>query len=195
MGRMVSASMFLLTILVILGVPGEGAAQHFLSPGAAPGLVQALNVAGLESIAAADPAEPGTFVAALHLQGSLMLVVSARHPSVEALTQRIAARQYRDVYLDLQGTPTPQHKFFVQDSGADGIANARSEGGGVDVLYEDGVTQTLFNGQPKAQKLTPAQYSSRLAAADARYAHLLTLLTAAAREEPAAPSRAQATNR
>jgi hypothetical protein len=41
------------------------------------------------------------------------------------LTHRISARQYRDVYLDLQGTPIPQHKFFVQDSGADGISSAR----------------------------------------------------------------------
>jgi hypothetical protein len=190
MGCTLSSSIFLLVILVILGFSGEGAAQHFLSPEAAPGLVRALDVAGLESIAAADPAEPGTFVAALHVPGGLMLVVSARHPSVEGLTHRIAARQYRDVYLDLQGTPTPQHKFFVQDSGADGISNARSEGGGVDVLYEDGVTQTLFNGEPKAQKLSPAQYAARLAAADARYARLLTLLTAAAREEPAAPKGA-----
>ena len=192
MGCTTSSSMFMLAILVIFASPREGAAQHLLSREAAPGLVRALDVAGLESIAAADPAEPGTFVAALHLQGSMMLVVRAHHPSVEALTERIAARQYRDVYLDLQGTPTPQHKFFVQDSGADGISNARSEG--VDVLYEDGVTQTLFNGQPKAQKLTPAQYGTRLAAADARYARLLTLLTAAARQEPAAP-KAQAINR
>jgi hypothetical protein len=190
MGRTVSSSTLLLTILVSLGVAGEGTAQHFLSPEAAPGLVQALDVAGLESIAVADPAEPGTFVAALHVPGGLMLVVSARHPSVEGLTQRIAARQYRDVYLDLQGTPTPQHKFFVQDSGADGLSNARSEGGGVDVLYEDGVTQTLFNGQPRAQKLTPAQYAARLAATDARYGRLLTLLTAAVRQAAAAPKNA-----
>ena len=190
MGRMVSSSTLLLTILVILGFPGEGAAQRLLSPEAARELVRALEVAELEVIAAADPAESGTFVAALHVRGGQLLVVSARHPSVEGLTHRIAARQYRDVYLDLQGTPTPQHKFFVQDSGADGISNARPEGGGVDVLYEDGVSQTLFNGEPKAQKLKPAQYAARLVAADARYARLLTLLTAAAREEPRAPKNA-----
>lgn len=195
MGCTTSSSMFMLAMLVILGIPGEGAAQHFSSPEAAPGLVRALDVAGLESIAAADPAEPGTFVAALHVPGGLLLVVSARHPSVEALTHRIAAHQYRDVYLDLQGTPTPQHKFFVQDSGADGISNARPEGGGVDVLYEDGKTQTLFNGDPKAQKLTPAQYGARLTATDVRYARLLTLLTAAVREVLAAPKGAGGSNR
>src|SRR5688572_4276893 len=165
MGRILSSSTLLLTILAILGFSGEGAAQRLLSPEAARELVRALDSAGREDIATVvDSADTGTFVAALHVPGGLMLVVSARHPSVEGLAHRIAARQYRDVYLDLQGTPTPQHKFFVQDSGADGIANARPEGGGVDVLYEDDVTQTLFNGQPKAQKLTPAEYAARLAA-------------------------------
>jgi hypothetical protein len=187
MGRILSSSTLLWTILAILGFSGEGAAQRLLSPEAARELVRALDSAGREDIATVDSADSGTFVAALHVPGGLMLVVSARHPSVEGLTHRIAARQYRDVYLDLQGTPTPQHKFFVQDSGADGISNARPEGGGVDVLYEDDVTQTLFNGQPKAQKLTPAEYAARLAATDARYASLLTLLTAAAREEARAP--------
>jgi hypothetical protein len=172
-------STLLLAALMIAIFPREGAAQGFLSPEAAHGLVRALDDAGLEAIAAGDPTEPGTFVAAMYVRGSQMLVVSARHPSVEALAHRIAARQYREVYLDLQGTPTPQHKFFVQDSGADGISKASPEGGGVDVLYEDGIRQTLFNGKPKDQKLTPAQYASRLTSADARYAHLLTVLIAA----------------
>ena len=185
MGRRSSWTL-LLTTLAIFGFPGEGAAQRFLSPEAAREFIRALDLANLESIAAADPAEAGTFVAALHVQGSQLLVVSARHPSVDGLTHRVASRQYRDVYLDLQGTPTPQRKFFVQDSGADGVSNARPEAGGFDVLYEDGVTQTLFNGEPKDQKLTSAQYAARLADADARYARLLMLLTAAAREEPAA---------
>jgi hypothetical protein len=184
MGRTLPSATLVLSFAIV-GLPGKGAAQHLLSPEAARELARALDVAGLESIAAADSAEPGAFVAALHIRGAQMLVVSARHPSVEGLTRRITGRQYRDVYLDLQGTPTTQGKFFVQDSGADGISNARPQSGGVDVLYEDGVRQTLFNGEPKAQKLSPAEYSARLAAADARYAHLLTLLTAAAREATA----------
>jgi hypothetical protein len=186
MGRTLSSSTLLLATLMIVVLPRDGPAQGFLSPEAVRGLVRALDDAGLETIAAEDPTEPGTFVAAMYVRGAQMLLVSSRHPSVEALAHRIAARQYRDVYLDLQGTPTPQHKFFVQDSGADGMSNA-PEGGGVDVLYEDEVTQTLFNGKPKAQNLTAAQYSARLASADARYARLLTVLTAAIREQPRPP--------
>ena len=186
MGCTLSSSTLLLAAWMIVAFQCEGAAQGFLSPEAVRGLVRALDDAGLETIAAGDPAEPGTFVAAMYIRGGQMLLVSSRHPSADAVAQRIAARQYRDVYLDLQGTPTPQHKFFVQDSGADGMSNAL-EGSGVDVLYEDGVTQTLFNGKPKPQNLTAAQYAARLAAADARYARLLAVLTVALREQPRAP--------
>jgi hypothetical protein len=183
MARTLSSARLLLTgVCLIVGFPCEGAAQRLLSPEAARELVRALDAKGLESIAAADPAEPGTFVAALHIPGGQMLVVSARHPSVDGLTHRIAGGQYRDVYLDLQGTPTPERMFFVQDSGADGLSNARVESSGVDVLYEDGARQTLFNGEPKPQQLTQTQYTARLAEADARYAHLLMLLTTAARK-------------
>jgi len=115
MKRMAPVLLALLTAGSILG------AQKWASGDAARGLVTALDRLGLEAIAAADPSEPGTFVAALKIQGGRLLVVQARHPSVDGLLQRLAARQYRDVYLDLQGTPTQKGKFFVQDAGANGI--------------------------------------------------------------------------
>ena len=157
-------------------------AQTFASGDAARELMSSLERLGLEAIATVDPAEPGVFVAALKIQGGRLLVVQARHPSVDGLLQRLAARQYRDVYLDLQGTPTREGKVFVQDAGADGIFSTLPGSVDVDVLYEDGQRQTLFNGDVKTQHLTAAEYDARLAAADARYARLLTLLTSALRE-------------
>jgi hypothetical protein len=88
-------------------------------------------------------------------------------------------RQYKDAYLDLQATPTPEGKFFVQDSRGDGILSALPDSGDVDVLYEDGVRGTRFNGDFDGQGLTRAAYDAKLAAADAEYARLLRLLTAA----------------
>lgn len=186
MRHRLSSSVLLFAALSVSAWPAAVGAQSLASSPAARELVKALTTAGLDAIATVDPTEPGTFVAALHVPGAQLLVVSARHPSDAAVAHRIAARQHRDVYLDLQGTPTPQRKFFVQDSGADGISDARKGSGGVDILYEDGVTQTLFNGEPKAQKLSAAQYEAKLAAADSRYARHLTLLTAAVRETTAA---------
>ena len=178
----------LLTIVLVLPVRAEVPAPAFLSADAARELAYALDGSGLNAIAAADPEEPGQFVAALYIPGGQLLVVSAQHPSAEGIRHRLAMRQYREVYLDLQGTPTPQNKFFVQDARADGILSALPGSGDVDVLYEDGVRQTLFNGDVKAQRLTPAEYDAKLAAADARYARLLKLLTAAVHQDAQAKS-------
>jgi hypothetical protein len=108
-----------------------------------------------------------------------LLVVRARYPSIEGVRHRISMRQYRETYLDLQATPTAEGKFFVQDAGADGIVSARRGSGDVDVLYEDGVRGTLFNGDVDGQSLTRASYDGTLTAADAEYARLLKLLMGA----------------
>jgi hypothetical protein len=176
MNRMALALLALLTAGSMLG------AETLASGDAAHGLITALDRLGLEAVAAVDPTEPATFVAALKIQGGRLLVVQARHPSVDGLLQRLAARQYRDVYLDLQGTPTQKGKFFVQDAGANGILTTLPGSVEVDVLYEDGQRQTLFNGDLVAQHVTAAEYEARLAAADVRYARLLTVLTSALRE-------------
>lgn len=172
----------LLTTVLVATIGVDLPARSFLSADAAGNLVWALDQSGLNAIAVADPEEPGRFVAALYIPGGQLLVVSAHHPSVDGITHRLAMRQYREVYLDLQGTPTPQNKFFVQDARADGILSAVPGSGDVDVLYEDGVRQTLFNGDIEAQHLTSAEYNAKLAAADARYARLLKLLTSAAHQ-------------
>jgi len=117
-----------------------------------------------------------------------MLVVSAEHPWATLLRQKIARGAYRDVYLDLQGTPTPKGKFFVQDAGADGIRDGHA--GVVDAVYEDGTRQTLFD-RALARELPGAAYDSALAAADARYNQALTTLLGAIRALPAAPGSDQ----
>jgi hypothetical protein len=167
-------------------------ARAFASSEAARELVEILDGRGLNAIATSDPMEPGTFVAALYVPGSQLLVVRARHPSLEGVLHRISMSEYREVYLDLHGSPTPKGKFFVHDSGADGILSAVPGSGDVDVLYEDGVRQTLFNGNARAQHMTSTEYEKKLEYADTYYARLLTLLASAARtsgEKPDSPAR------
>ena len=151
---------------------------HSASAVPARELVDLLTTHHLEAIAARDAAEPGRFVAALLVPGSQLLVVSAMHPSAAAIEQRITMRSYRDVYLDLQGTPTTAGKYFVQDSGADGIVDGTTTG--VDVVYEDGARQTIFN-RKMASQLRGDAYDVALARADQRYAHLLMILADAVR--------------
>jgi hypothetical protein len=167
--------------MVLLGsaIAAAGVAGQ-TSSDAARQLTALLDSRSLTAVAVADPEQPGTFVAALYIPRSQLLVVQARHPSVAGLAHRLGNAQYRDVYLDLQATPTPEGKFFVHDSGADGIVGAPS-GGSIDVLYEDGVRQTLFNGKAAEQNLTRAKYDAKVIAADERYSRLLTLLVSALR--------------
>jgi hypothetical protein len=167
-----AAALFLVHATAAVAARGETSAA------AARALAMLLDRNDLTAIAAADPSQPGIFVAALYLPGSQLLVVQAQHPSMTGLQYRIDNRQYRDAYLDLQASPTPGGKFFIQDAGADGLV-AEASGGDVDVLYEDGVRQTLFNGKPREQNLTPAQYAAKAAAADERYTRLLALLASA----------------
>ena len=157
---------------------GIEAAQDGASVTAAQKLINVLNEASLESIATIDPTEPGAFVAALHIKGGQLLVVRARHPSVEAVSARLAARQFRDVYMDLQATPTPLGKVFVMDSGADGLPSVSEQPSKVDILYEDGTRQVMFNGA-RAQKLTADDYRQQLQSADVKYTRLLNVLIGA----------------
>lgn len=162
--------------------------RAFASADAARTLTWAMQQQSLDAVAAADPVDPGTFVAALFIPGGQLLVVSARHPSTAGVAHRIAMHQYRDAYLDLQATPTPEGKFFVLDAGADGILSALPGNGNVDVVYEDGARQIRFNGDLQAQHLTASEYDAKLAAADVRYARLLALLTSAVQALAISPS-------
>jgi hypothetical protein len=168
-----------LAVVLALDTTTGIADDAFRSAPLARDLVRALQASSRDAIAAADPASPGRFIAALSVPGQL-LVVSAVHPSPAVVAERIRMAMHREVYLDLQGTPTPKGKLFVQDAGADGLLHARPNSGGVDVVYRDGSTSLRFDGDPRAQSLDDRQYDALFARADTEYAHMLDVLKVAA---------------
>jgi len=114
--------------------------------------------------------------------GSQLLVVSAPYSTPAALDALLAQHQYRDVYSALQQPSIKAGKIFVQDLGCDGLHG--ETGADVDVIYEQGTTQTMFDGNWKAKRLSEAAYRQKLDAVDVRYAHLLTVLLASAGAPP-----------
>jgi hypothetical protein len=147
------------------------------SAGLAHDLVEALQQQKLEAIAAVDPSDPNRFVAALYSAGQL-LVVSARHPAPAALTDQLGRKEYHDVYRALSGTSMPESKFFVQDLGADGLHNTPDS---IDVVYEKGVDQLIFDGRPEAHKINKRTYAEKYQQAEDRYDQMLKLLLGATR--------------
>jgi hypothetical protein len=146
------------------------------SSSAATELASLMTERQLESFAAQDPAAPHRFIATLLIPNVQMLVVAADYPTPAELQAQLAQKNYRDVYAALHQPVTAQSRFFLIDLACDGL---RAGGDAVDVLYEKGQTQTLFNGAWKQQGLSEAAYQKKLQDAEAQYTRVLTALSAA----------------
>jgi hypothetical protein len=135
---------------------------------------------GRNSVAAVDEANPGSFIAAIHVAGD-HLVVRARHPDVQRVTTRIDAGEHFQTYLDLIATPTPAGKLFVMDAGANGVLSGMPGADNIDLIRADEGRQIVFNGDFAGQQLTAPQYDAQLAQTDAEYARLLKVLLSSVR--------------
>ena len=112
--------------------------------------------------------------AALYFPGQL-LVVSGKYSVPQLLNERLGKKEYRDVYMDLNGAAAADSKVFIQDPGADGLKAKRDENQAFDIV-EIGGKQTMFNSDWKAQKLSEQDYQKAFSDADERYARILTAL-------------------
>jgi hypothetical protein len=150
------------------------------SPAAAKELTAVLDRLKLEAIAAADPADAGTFVAALYFQGGQLLVVSAKYSAPSLLVAKLAKKDYRDVYIDLNAASIAGSKIFVMDQTCDGLV--AKPGDNAADTWEQGTTTTVFDGDWKKAKMSEDDYTKAFAGADDKYARILTLLTEQARK-------------
>ena len=162
--------------LTLAAAAPAASAQTPTSTQLAKQLVSAL--AGSDAIAARDPNAPDRAIAALAFPDSQLLVVTAPYPDAAGLDALLANKMYRDIYSALQQPAFNQGKFFFQDLGCDGLHSGPAS---VDVMYEDGKTQTIFDGDWKKQKLSESEYQQRVKAAEERYARLLSVLVDRAR--------------
>jgi len=148
-------------------------AQTATSSTAARELASLMGQRGAEAFAAQDPEAPDRFVASLLIPGVQLLVVSAEYSAPEVLKAQLAQKHYRDVYGALHQPASASSRFFLLDLGCDGI---NTKDGRVDVLYERGTEQLLFNGNWKGQGLTEAAYRHRVMDAEQRYIRILDYL-------------------
>jgi hypothetical protein len=166
-------------VIVAFAAVPPAFAQTSKSASVAKDLAAALDASKLEAIAAPDPADPNTFVAALYFQGSQILVVSAKYAAPPLMLAKIKEKNYRDVYIDLSSASVAGSKVFIMDAGVDGLASKPGDGGADS--YEQGTTQVLFDGDWKKAKMSEEEYMKAFADADDRYAKMLSLLTAQAK--------------
>jgi hypothetical protein len=164
-----------LTAVLALSLAPRASAQESKSAPLAKQLAAALDAAKLDSVAAKDPEGTDTFVAALYFPNSQFLVISGKYSVPQLLTTRLTKKEYRDVYLDLNGAATG--KTFIEDPGCDGLKAKRENNQAFDTAEMDG-KRTMFDGEWKAQKLSEQDYTKTFATADDRYARILSALLA-----------------
>jgi hypothetical protein len=157
--------------MVALCCPTPGHAQ----PSQTAELAELLDRLKIDSVAAKDPATPDHFVGALYFPGLQLLVVSARYTVPSLLNDRIAKKDYREVYIDLNSASIPETKVFIEDLLADGLRSKRDENQPFDIFEQAG-RRTMFDGDWKKQKLSEKEYLDIFAAADEAYAKYLRIL-------------------
>jgi len=149
-------------------------AQESKSAPLARQLVAALEAAKLDSIAAKDPAAADVFIGALYIPGAQLLVISGQYAAPSLLSDRLARKEYRDIYIDLNGAATPSTRVFVEDLGADGL-QSKNDDRPPDSIEAIGKRTTLDHDW-KRQKLSEDDYMKAFGTVDARYAQMLTAL-------------------
>jgi hypothetical protein len=168
--------------VLVLTVVVPATAQESKSAAAAKELGDVLDRLKLDSIAAADPAEPGTYVAALYFPGAQMLVVSAKYSAPTLLNDKLNKKDYRDVYIDLSSASIAATKVFIMDQAANGLVFKPNDDQPADSWEQANKTTVSFDGDWKKAKITEEEYTKAFSAADTRYAHILSLLTAQAKK-------------
>ena len=160
-------------LLVALMCAAPASAQDSKSAPLATELASALSAAKLVNIAAKDPSSPDVFIGALYLPGLQLLTISGRYQAPALLDTRLLKREYREVYIDLNGASDPASRILVMDLGSNGLA-ARPEGDQPPDTYDVAGKSTVFNRDWRKQQLSEEEYLAIFAKADERYAQMLS---------------------
>ena len=174
---MKAATRALVCAVLTVAFASPALAQAGKSAALAKQLASALEAAQVDSIAAKDPTKPDTFVGALYFKGLQLLVVSAKYSAPLVLIERVTKKEYRDVYMDLNGASMPETKVFIEDLGADGLMSDHDNNTPFDASETAG-KRTAYDGDWKRQQMSEDDYKKAYAAADEAYSAMLTALLA-----------------
>jgi hypothetical protein len=174
--RSLSSLVVLTTMLSV--TPAVAAGQESASREAAAHLTQLLDQQKLEAIATRDPEDADRFIAALYFPGAQLFVLRGLYEAPALLEQRIAERQFRDVYVDLGAASPLDGRCFVMDMQADGLRQSRNRDAPFDIVYRHGTEEVAYDGDWKRQELTQSAYRERFALDEAEYSRMLAALVA-----------------
>jgi hypothetical protein len=179
--RITRAATSIAVLVSFLAAASTASAQRSRSAEVAKQLGEVMDRLKLESIAAPDAQEKDRFAGALYFPGSTLLVVAARYAAPSLLVAKMAKKEFRDIYIDLNSASISGTKVFVMDHNADGLVADPGNSNAPDT-WEEGTRTLAFDGDGRAAKMSEQEYAKAFAEADERYARILTLLLEQARK-------------
>ena len=153
-----TSGLLLLALLLVIFSSAPLRAQEGQSGALVKELTALLDQNKLDSIAARE-AQPDGYVAALYYPGIQLMVVGAKYKEPVLLNDRIAKKEYRDVYIDLNSAAVAgSHETYMIFPGcSDGICRTSSA---APVLGGSMITRSKFS--PAAtSSLTPTTASEQ----------------------------------
>ena len=167
-------TVILLSAMVL--APSLAFTQESKSATLATELAKLLDSQKLDSIATRGAA-PDEYIGALYFPGSQLLVVGAKYSSPERMQQLLAAKNYRDVYIDLNSASVPQTKVFVSDLGANGLRFDRDGSQPWDTADVGGKSYS-FDGDWGKAKISRDEDTKAYQTTDDQYTKMLEALVA-----------------
>jgi hypothetical protein len=141
----------------------------------AAALSKQLGADKMQYIAARDPNEEGRWVAAMHLAGVQISVISAKYAAPELLREKLLTSKYQDIYVDLSSASDRASRVIIDDLQGNGLARSKPKNPPFDA-YEAAGKKVTFDFDWRKQKITQEEFFKTLEAADDQYARILGLL-------------------
>ena len=156
------------------------AARQTQSPALAKELVAELTKKKQDCILAKDPEVPGQYIAALHVSGLQLLVVSAKFADPAGMEFRMFSSDCMGGYADLNAAVTATDRIIINDLGADGLNGYPKKEAPRDGINRSGKEVKLdgSNNALKAAKITAMDFQKTFEEAETMYATYLRLLIA-----------------
>ena len=156
------------------------AAHQTQSPALAKELVAELGKKKQDCVIAKNPDVAGQFIAALHLPGLQLLVVSAKFADTSAMDFRMFSGDCMNGYADINAAVTATDRIVISDLGADGLVAVPKKDAPRDGITRGG-KEVKLDGDPKAlkaAKVTPEEFQQTFNDAEQTYDTYLRLLIA-----------------
>ncbi len=167
--------------LLLSSLPVGAQTQEPQSAALAKELAQLLDQKKAAGIASKDPSASDLFVAALYYPENQLMVVSARYAVPSMLVEKVAKKEYLEVYTDLNSAAVAGSKVLVMDLNVDGLKPRKDEAH-IDTC-DMGEKTLVFDGDWKKQKMaSEEEYMKAFAEADAAYSKALAVLIAQAKK-------------